>query len=54
MAIRESAAGSRTAGTGVPLRKSARQRRDQVGLMFWFTRNRFFGSYFALIDARRA
>jgi len=27
---------------------------DQAGLMFWFTRNRFFGSYFALIDASRA
>jgi len=27
---------------------------DQTGLMFWFTRSRFFGSYFALIDASRA
>lgn len=24
------------------------------GLMFWFTRKRFFGSYFALRDASRA
>ena len=28
-------------------------RQDAVGGMFWFTRKRFLGSYFAFTDARR-
>ena len=29
------------------------RRHDVAGAMFWLTRNRFFGSYFAFTDARR-
>ena len=28
-------------------------RQEAAGRMFWFTRKRFFGSYFAFTDARR-
>ncbi len=45
----------RVAAAGFAARPSgpADQTRHAFGLMFWFTRNRFFGSYFFLIERSR-